>query len=55
MRVIQTHHQSIGVMRHLPSYKDLIAYALGVLVLRGRRQTCGAFSFVHGCDAQRLS
>jgi len=51
MRIVQAHHLPMGVMGHLTSYKQLIAYALGVLIPGGRRQTGGAFGFVHGRDA----
>lgn len=51
MRVVQAHHPPMGVMRHLAGDKELIAYALSVLILSRRRQTGGAFSFVHGRDA----
>ena len=47
--VVQAHDVPLGVMRHLTSYKELIAYALGVLVLGGRRQSRSAFGFVQRC------
>jgi len=37
-------------MRNLTGYKQVVAYALSVLILSGRWQPCGAFGFVHGSD-----
>ena len=41
----------MGVMGHLAGYKELIAYALSVLILGSRRQTRGMFGLVHERDA----
>lgn len=49
MGVVQAHNTPLGVMGHLTSYKELVAYALGILILGGSRQPGGTFGFVHGC------
>jgi hypothetical protein len=49
--IVQAHQVPTGVMRNLTGYKQVVAYALSVLILSGRWQPCGAFGFVHGCDA----
>ncbi len=50
MGVVQAHNTPLGVMGHLTSYKELVAYALGILILGGSRQPGGTFGFVHGGD-----
>ncbi len=52
MGVIQAYDLPLGVMGHLTSYKELVADALGILVLGGSRQPGGTFGFVHGRDTK---
>ena len=48
-RVIQTHYVPMKVVGHLTGYEKLASYALGLVILIGKRQVRGTFDFVHKC------